>query len=288
MFEPRLPSPVEQLFDERLDRAGVTLRLLRDDLIHPEIPGNKWRKLHLNLAAAGEAGHSTQLTFGGAFSNHLRAVAAAGRIFGFTTIGVVRGEEHLPLNPSLRYAVDQGMTLSYLDRATYREKRRPSVEAELRGRWGTFFLIPEGGSNELAVRGCVPIGAEIGPDADVVCCPVGTGGTLAGLSAGLADHQRAIGFAVLKPGAFLTAEVEALQRATFGERVGHWRVAPDYHFGGYARSTPELAAFIEDFRARHGLDLDRVYVAKMLAGIFDLVGSGHFVPGTRLVAVITG
>ncbi|MBB5872497.1 1-aminocyclopropane-1-carboxylate deaminase [Allocatelliglobosispora scoriae] len=287
MFEPHLPAPVESLNDERLDRAGVTLRLQRDDLIHSEIPGNKWRKLHLNLAAATEAGHSTLLTFGGAFSNHLRAVAAAGRIFGFATIGIVRGEEHLPLNPSLRYCADQGMTLAYLDRTTYRTKRDPAVEAELRRRWGEFFLIPEGGSNPLAVRGCLPIAAGLG-GADVICCPVGTGGTLAGLAAGLAGHQRAIGFAVLKPGDFLTAEVEALQRATFGERSGHWRVESRYHFGGYAKSTPALAAFIEDFHTRHGLHLDRVYVAKMLAGVFDLVESGYFPPGTRLAAIITG
>lgn len=130
---------------------GVRLLVKRDDLIHPEIPGNKWRKLKFNLAAAREQGAGTLLTFGGAYSNHIRATAAAGRYFGFETIGVVRGEEHLPLNSSLAYAARLGMRLSYLDRVTYRRKHEPGIIGRLRQRFGDFYLLPEG--REQRARG---------------------------------------------------------------------------------------------------------------------------------------
>ncbi|MFI6519353.1 1-aminocyclopropane-1-carboxylate deaminase/D-cysteine desulfhydrase [Spirillospora sp. NPDC050679] len=284
----RLPSPVEELHDDRLISAGVGLSLKRDDLIHPDLPGNKWRKLKHNLRAAADQGRDTLLTFGGAYSNHLRATAAAGPLFGFSTVGIVRGEEHLPLNEVLRFATAQGMRLAYMDRATYRRKTDPDVVAALREEWGDFHLLPEGGSNGLAVRGCAELGAEIGPSHDVVCCAVGTGGTLAGLAAGLAPHQRALGFAVLKGGGFLNADVERLQHEAYGGRRGDWSIETAFHHGGYARRTPELDAFITDFADRHGIVLDRVYVAKMLHGVYTLAARGAFPPGTRLLAIVTG
>ncbi|WP_218005668.1 1-aminocyclopropane-1-carboxylate deaminase/D-cysteine desulfhydrase [Actinomadura hibisca] len=277
-----------ELHDERLTRAGVRLFLKRDDLIHLDLPGNKWRKLKHNLRAAAEQSHHTLLTFGGAYSNHLRATAAAGRLFGFSTIGIVRGEEHLPLNEVLEFAATQGMKLAYLDRTTYRHKTDPAVIEALHQKWGDFYLLPEGGSNALAVQGCAELGAEIGPSYDVVCCAVGTGGTLAGLAAGLAPHQRALGFAALKGGEFLNDDVERLQRETYGERRGDWSIETAFHHGGYARRTPELDAFINDFATRHGITLDRIYVAKMLHGILTLAIQGTFPPGKRLLAVVTG
>ncbi|MFD6142061.1 1-aminocyclopropane-1-carboxylate deaminase/D-cysteine desulfhydrase [Promicromonospora sp. NPDC060271] len=283
-----LPSPVEVLDDERLDAAGVRLLLKRDDLIHPDLPGNKWRKLKYNLEAARAAGAARLLTFGGAYSNHIRAVAAAGALYGFETVGVIRGEPYDPLNPSLQLAVDQGMRLTYLDRQTYRRKRDPDVIAGLHGAFGDFYLVPEGGSNALAVRGCAELVDEITEEFDVICCGTGTGGTLAGIAAGLRSGQRAIGFSSLKGGEFLSDDVAALQRAALGEVTGNWEIETGYHFGGYARSTPELAAFIGDFEARHGLRLDWVYVAKMMYGIYDLVARGRFTTGTTLVAVVTG
>ncbi|TDE32891.1 pyridoxal-phosphate dependent enzyme [Actinomadura sp. 6K520] len=279
-----MTSPVVELADERAARRGVRLFLKRDDLIHPELPGNKWRKLKHNLGPARE--HGTVLTFGGAYSNHIRATAAAGRIFGFATIGVIRGEEHLPLNDTLAYAERMGMRLTYLDRAAYRRKHEPGVVAALRERWGGFHLLPEGGSNAAAVRGCAELGAEV-PGYDVVCCPCGTGGTLAGLAAGLAPGQRALGFSVLK-GGFLHAEVERLQRETYGGLRGAWRVEDGFHFGGYARRTRELDAFIADFAERHGIVLDRVYTAKMMSGVLTLAERGAFPEGARVLAVITG
>ncbi|MEV5409349.1 pyridoxal-phosphate dependent enzyme [Thermopolyspora sp. NPDC052614] len=287
-LELLLPSPLEPIDDDRLARHDVRLLLKRDDLIHPDLPGNKWRKLKYNLAAARQAGHRTLLTFGGAYSNHIRATAAAGRLFGFDTIGVIRGERHLPLNPVLDFAVRQGMRLAYLDRTTYRAKTDPGVIERLHHEHGDFYLLPEGGSNALAVRGCAEIPAEIGEPYDVICCPCGTGGTLAGIAAGTPPGTRAIGFAVLKGASFLVAEVARLQRQAYGHTVGDWHVDLDHHHGGYARRTPDLDRFAADFERRHGLRLDRVYVAKMMLGVFTLVADGRIPPGSTVVAVVTG
>ena len=287
-LELRLPSPLEELADDRLTGAGVRLRLKRDDLISPDIPGNKWRKLKYNLGAARAQGHHLLLTFGGAYSNHVRATAAAGHYFGFATVGVIRGEEHLPLNPSLDYAVRHGMRLVYLDRATYREKMSPAVLAGLRGRFGDFYLLPEGGSNAAALRGCAEIPAEMDQPADLLCCPCGTGATLAGLAHGLRAGQRALGFSVLKGGQFLARDVAGLQRAAFGASTANWSIDYDFHFGGFARRQPALDEFIAGFQARHALTLDWVYTAKMMYGIFALVQRGGFPAGTTIAAVITG
>jgi 1-aminocyclopropane-1-carboxylate deaminase len=287
-LELLVPSPLQPLRDEVLDRAGLRLWLKRDDLIHPDLPGNKWRKLKYNLRAAAAQHQQTLLTFGGAYSNHIRATAAAGDHHGLDTIGVIRGEPHDPLNWSLRYAADRGMKLRYLDRATYRRRATPELIDALHRELGRFYLLPEGGSNDLAVRGCAEIPAEIEPGFDVICCPCGTGGTLAGLAAGLRPGQRAIGFSALRGGEFLTADVERLLRSATGSPPRNWRVECGFPFGGYAKTTPELTAFIDAFERRHGLRLDRIYVAKMMAGIFALASHGEFAPGTRIVAVITG
>jgi 1-aminocyclopropane-1-carboxylate deaminase len=284
----RLPSPLEEIHDECLQQHGVRLLLKRDDLISDELPGNKWRKLKYNLDESSRAGHRQLLTFGGAYSNHIRATAAAGGLLGFDTIGVIRGEEHLPLNPVLAFAVDHGMHLTYIDRSTYRRKTDPDVAARLHAEFGDFFLLPEGGSNPAAVRGCAEVPGEIGDDFDVICCPCGTGGTLAGIAAGLQSGQRATGFAALKGAAFLNADVAALQQATYGRRVGEWRIDLDHHFGGYAKRNAELNEFIAGFRERHGLLLDWVYVAKMMYGIYDQVAGGQISAGSTVVAVITG
>lgn len=283
-----LLSPIEELHDDRLSLHGIRLLLKRDDLIDPDIPGNKWRKLKYNLAAAKESGQSRLLTFGGAYSNHIRATAAAGRRYGFETIGVVRGEPREPLNPVLEYATSQGMRLVYMDRAMYRRKTEPTVIGGLRARFGDFYLLPEGGSNPAAVRGCAEILGEIEQPFDVVCCPVGTGGTLAGIAAGLGSGQRAIGFAALKGAGFLTGEVAELQQQTYGHSAGDWVVNLDHHFGGYAKHPAELDAFTADFEERHGLRLDWVYVAKMMHGIFAMAESGELPSGATVAAVITG
>ncbi|GAA2414814.1 pyridoxal-phosphate dependent enzyme [Actinomadura vinacea] len=283
-----VPSPLVELASDRIARQHLRLYLKRDDLIHPDLPGNKWRKLKYNLRAAREEGHSTLLTFGGAYSNHIRATAAAGRLFGFATIGVIRGERHLPLNDSLAFAAAQGMRLVYLDRSTYRRKSEPDVIIELHRRFGDFYLLPEGGSNAAAVRGCAELPTEIDQAFDVICCACGTGGTLAGIAAGLRPRQRALGFSALKGGQFLRHEVERLQSETYGTTKGDWAIAYDFHFGGFARRTAVLDEFISEFTDGHGITLDRVYVAKMMYGIFTLAERGEFDKGTRIIAVITG
>ena len=284
----RLPSPLGELIDDRLAAKGVRLFLKRDDLIHPDVPGNKWRKLKYNLLAAGERGCRTLLTFGGAFSNHIRATAAAGHHCGFATVGVIRGEEHLPLNPSLAWAVAHGMRLTYLDRATYRRKTDPDVVAALDREFGPFYLLPEGGSNDLAVRGCAELVGELEIGFDVICCPCGTGGTLAGIAAAIGTGRRAIGFSALKGGEFLEEDVRRLQERAYGARMGEWSIDTRHHFGGFAKRPPELREFIADFARRHGITLEWVYVAKMMYGLFARVEAGEFEPGTRIVAVVTG
>jgi 1-aminocyclopropane-1-carboxylate deaminase len=271
-----------------LVRPGVRLYLKRDDLIHPEVPGNKWRKLGPNVVAAKAQGHDRLLTFGGAFSNHLRAVAASGHFSGLATVGVVRGEERLPLNESLASAVRRGMALTYLDRRAYRRKTEPGVLARLLDQFGPCFVVPEGGSNAYGVRGCAELPAEIDIDFDVISCACGTGGTLAGIAAGLRrTEQRAIGFAVLKGGHFLDDEVRRLQAEAFESAASNWSVDYDFHFGGYAKRNSELDEFIADFSARHGITLDWVYEAKMMFGLFTRIAEGAFPAGTTIVAVLS-
>jgi 1-aminocyclopropane-1-carboxylate deaminase/D-cysteine desulfhydrase-like pyridoxal-dependent ACC family enzyme len=298
---PLTPQITRELVDERLRRAGVRLLLKRDDLIDPGVPGSgtKWRKLLPNARAARSAGHDTLLTFGGAYSHHLRATAAAGRRFGLRTVGVVRGEElrDRPLNPGLARAAAYGMRLDFMDRVTWRLRDTPRVLEELHERHGPAYVLPEGGSNALGVRGCRTVTEELNsqaPEVDVICCSVGTGGMLAGLAAGLRPGQRALGFAALKPGPSLDldAETAALQRLAFGARRGSWYIDHRYHFGGYGRSTPELKAFAAGVADRQdgeaALDLDLTYEAKALYGLLDLVERGAFRRGTTLALIIAG
>ncbi|MER8224689.1 pyridoxal-phosphate dependent enzyme [Streptomyces sp. NPDC094143] len=287
-LRPRLPSPVQEVADGRFERRGVRLLLKRDDLIHPELIGNKWRKLAPNLAAA----HGRRVvTFGGAWSNHLRATAAAGRLLGIPTVGVVRGDELAgrPLNPSLARCAADGMRLHFADRAAYRRKSEAPVLAGLLRAVDAedALVVPEGGSNAEAVRGCRDLGAELRGLAGVVAVACGTGGTLAGLAAGLAPGQRALGVPVLK-GGFLAADTETLQREAFGGRRGTWDMDDRFHFGGYARVPAELDAFAGDFEQRHGLPVERLYVAKLLYALVTLADEGAFPRGTTVAAVFTG
>ncbi|WP_407698426.1 1-aminocyclopropane-1-carboxylate deaminase/D-cysteine desulfhydrase [Streptomyces cyaneochromogenes] len=288
VLRPRLPSPLQEVADSRFGRCGVRLFLKRDDLIHPELIGNKWRKLAPNLAAA--AGR-TVVTFGGAYSNHLRATAAAGRLLGLSTVGVVRGQElaDRALNASLARCAADGMRLHFVDRSTYRHKSEPeTLRTVLRGIGAEdAYVVPEGGSNALAVRGCQALGEELRGQADVVAVACGTGGTLAGLAAGLGHGQRALGVPVLK-GGFLADEVRGLQASAFGGPRGEWWLDERFHFGGYARTTPGLESFAADFEERHGVAVERLYVAKLLYGLVVLAEEGAFPRGTVIAAVVSG
>ncbi|MCL7427312.1 1-aminocyclopropane-1-carboxylate deaminase/D-cysteine desulfhydrase [Streptomyces sp. YS415] len=287
-LRPRLPSPLQELVDDRFARAGLRLLLKRDDLIHPDLVGNKWRKLAPNLTAA--AGR-TVLTFGGAYSNHLRATAAAGRLLGLDTVGVVRGQElsGRALNPSLARCAADGMRLHFVDRSTYRRKAEPETSAAIlrAANAEEAYVVPEGGSNALAVLGCRSLGQELRGHADLVALACGTGGTLAGLAAGLAPGQRVLGIPVLK-GSFLGGDIRALQHRAFGGPRGTWTLDDRFHCGGYARTTPELDAFAADFERRHEVPVERLYVAKLLYGLVTLAEEGAFPRGTTIAAVITG
>ncbi|MET9605614.1 pyridoxal-phosphate dependent enzyme [Streptomyces sp. NPDC006512] len=290
-LRPRPPSPLVEAPDERFAAHGVRLLLKRDDLVHPELPGNKWRKLAPNLRAALDAGHDHLVTFGGAYSNHLRATAAAGRLLGLRTTGVVRGDELAgrPLNGSLARCAADGMGLHFATRSDYRRKTEPGTRDRLLARAGAegAYVVPEGGSNALALRGCAELGRELRGRADVVAVACGTGGTLAGLAAGLGTGQRALGVPVLA-GGFLGAEIRSLQAAAFGGPAGDWSLAEGFDHGGYARVPAALDAFAADFASRHGFPVERIYVAKLLWALAALTESGAFPPGTTLAAVITG
>lgn len=290
-LQARPASPLVEAVDERFAAHGVRLLLKRDDLVHPELPGNKWRKLAPNLRAALEAGHDRLVTFGGAYSNHLRATAAAGRLLDLGTVGIVRGDELAgrPLNDSLARCAADGMRLHFVSRSRYRAKADPQALAALLDEAGASgaYVVPEGGSNALALAGCAELGRELHGLTDVAAVACGTGGTLAGLAAGLAPGQRALGVPVLA-GGFLAAEIRSLQTEAYGGPVGDWSLAEDFHHGGYARVPQALESFAADFASRHGFPVERIYVAKLLWALTTLTRTGAFPPGTTVTAIITG
>ncbi|MBO0358205.1 1-aminocyclopropane-1-carboxylate deaminase/D-cysteine desulfhydrase [Hymenobacter sp. BT186] len=271
-------------------RRNIRLLLLRDDLAHPKLPGNKWRKLKYNLMAARQAGHHTLLTFGGSFSNHIAAVAAAGRLHNFRTIGLIRGEETQPLNPTLARATADGMQLRYLNRTSYRRKQDPAFLAELLHETGPAYLIPEGGSNALALPGCAELVTELAAATsfDYLCVACGTGGTLAGLLAGMAGQGQAVGVATLKGGEFLRTDINQLTQTATGRTYLNYDLRTDYHLGGYAHFSPELLRFIQEFEATYGILLDPIYTGKLLYAIFDLLRQDYFAPNSTVIAVHTG
>jgi 1-aminocyclopropane-1-carboxylate deaminase len=262
--------------------------LKREDLIHHEISGNKWHKLKYNLIEASTQGFETILTFGGAYSNHIHAVASAGRIFGFNTIGIIRGEEHFPLNPTLDHAVKCGMKIIYLDRTTYRKRNEPDFQNELKEKIGDVYVVPEGGTNSLAVKGASEIMTDINIDYNYICSAVGTGGTLSGLICGANGNGDVLGFSILKGGGFLVNEVASHVKNYSGNTFSNWKINLDYHFGGYAKINSELVKFIHDFENLNGIPLDPIYTGKMLYGVCDLIKQERFEKDEVIVAIHTG
>ncbi len=290
-----LPPPIQQINSEIASNAGVDMYVLRLDLMHPWVNGNKWFKLKYNLLEAKEKNFTTLLTFGGAYSNHIYATAAAGNLFGFRTIGVIRGEERLPLNPTLSFAVQQGMELVYLNREMYRQRNTPALQEYLQQRFGEVFIIPEGGSNLNGVRGCTEIIIGDAIACNHICVACGTATTLAGIALSLHQRQRAIAFPVLKNGSFLAQDIESLltnyltsDLHTPYNSPASWELMCDYHFGGYAKVNDELLLFSQQFTQEHGIPLDYVYTAKMFYGVMDLLKQRFFCKGDRLLLVHTG
>ena len=280
-------TPIQEITNPTLVEKGLRLLIKRDDLNHPIISGNKLRKLKYNLAEAKAQKHHTLLTFGGAFSNHIYAVAGAGKAFGFKTIGIIRGEAQAPLNPTLAFAKACGMQFHYMDRTTYRNKTSPQVQSQLKKQFGLYYMLPEGGTNELAIKGCEEVIHEVDTAFDVLCCPVGTGGTLSGLIIGLKGDKKVIGFSSLK-GSFLENEVSELLKGYGQKKLTNWQIQNDYHFGGYAKVKPVLTDFINNFEKVCQIPLEPIYTGKMFYGIFDLIEKDYFPKGTTILALHTG
>lgn len=281
------PSPLQELPNIR----NMRLFVKRDDLLHPDISGNKWRKLKYNLLEARRLGFNKLLTFGGAYSNHLAAVAAAGKEFGFSTLGVVRGERALPQNPTLTYVEGCGMELKYVDRANFRNKSHISLLESIKVNPDEYYILPEGGSNCLAVKGCAEMVGEIerqlGGLPGCICTACGTGATLAGIVSGLQGRGAALGVSVLK-GDFLKIEVAGLLEKCGQAPFQNWQINGDYHFGGYAKFKPGLIDFINSFKQRTGIPLDPIYTGKLFYAVFDLVEKGFFEKSSTVVLVHTG
>ena len=265
-------------------RLNSQLAIKPDYLIHPTVSGNKFRKLKYNLQTARFGNYKGLLTFGGAFSNHIAATAAAGQELKIPTVGVIRGEElisQVNSNPTLRYAKSCGMHLEFVSRSTYKIKTDPAYLQQLLTTFKDYYLIPEGGTNDLAIKGCEEILTEKDHSFDIICCPVGTGGTMAGLINGSLPTQKIIGFPALK-GHFLKEDI-----CKFATQ-SNWELCEDYHFGGYAKVDSKLINFMNEFKSTYKIPLDPVYTAKMMYGIFDGIRSGEIPKTAKVLAIHTG
>jgi len=282
------PVQIQEIFDDTLNKANVRLFIKRDDLLHPIISGNKFRKLKYNFLKIQELGCRHVVTFGGAFSNHIHATAAAGKHFSIQTIGIIRSDSTHSLNPTLQFADECGMKLRFVSRSDFRNKNL--LIKQLEAEFDNYYFLPEGGTNALAVQGCKEIVTEIHTQMpfppDYFCTACGTGGTLAGIIAAAKSTQQIIAFSALK-GDFLKKDVEKLLEQ---EEVScsNWQINDDYCFGGYAKWQPELIYFINEFKRKYRIALDPIYTGKMFFGIFDLVKKGFFRQNTTIVAVHTG
>ncbi|HEY9006895.1 MAG TPA: pyridoxal-phosphate dependent enzyme [Ohtaekwangia sp.] len=286
-------TPVQEFHHPVLHEAGVRLIIKREDLNHPFISGNKWWKLKYNLEEAHRQKQKTLLTFGGAFSNHVYATAAAAREAGFGSIGIIRGEEVLPLNATLRFAQSCGMKLYFISREAYRKKSEADFIADLGERFGNFYLIPEGGSNALAVKGSAGFTLTLSSlSYDYLYLAAGTGGTIAGIIAGTDAAKQIVGVSALK-GNFLQQEVEGLLHVyekAEGISVNNknWNILNNYHHGGYAKVTPALLAFIKETKESYNLPLDPIYTGKVLWAILEEAKAGLFRKGSTILMIHTG
>ncbi len=262
----------------------IEIVIKREDLIHPLVSGNKYRKLKYNLKYAQENDFDTVVTFGGAYSNHIVAVAAAAKEKGFKAIGIIRGDElqdKIADNSTLSVAQKLGMHLKFVSREDYKQKASTDFLQNLKTKFGSFYLIPEGGTNELAIKGCEEILQPEDSIYDFVCCAVGTGGTISGLIRSAQPHQKVLGFSSLKTD-YLNDEIHKFATAN------NWELITAYHFGGYGKVTDELIRFMNQFYQQTQIPLDPVYTSKMIFGINDKIKNGFFPKGSKILAIHTG
>ena len=263
---------------------SITVQIKREDLLHPFISGNKFRKLKYNILQAKTENQDTLLTFGGAFSNHIAAAAYAGKEYGFKMIGIIRGDElreKILENPTLQFAQDCGMQFKFVSREAYRHKTESDFLENLKQEFGDFYLVPEGGTNEFAVKGCQEILTQEDKEFDYVCCAVGTGGTISGLINSSLPHQKVLGFPALK-GEFLNEDIRKFARNP------NWELITDYHFGGYGKVNPELIDFINHFFEENNIPLDPIYTGKMVFGVMDLIQKNYFKENSKILLIHTG
>jgi len=252
--------------------------------IHPIISGNKFRKLKYNIENLNKGNYSGILTFGGAFSNHIAATAAAGNILGIPTVGVIRGLELASndnINPTLKSAVENGMKLEFISRKDYRNKSHDKFIKSLLKKYSEYYIIPEGGTNNLAVKGCEEILCENDLIFDVVCCSVGTGGTISGIINASNPNQKVFGFPALKNPQIHKDICKFVKQS-------NWKLFCDYHFGGYARVNSDLIRFMNKFKMDFKITLDPVYTSKMIYGVFDLIKKQVISEKDKVLIIHTG
>lgn len=279
----QIPSPIVEIQDTRIADKKVQLFIKRDDLIHPIVNGNKYRKLKYNLEYFREKGYQHLITFGGAFSNHIHAVASAGKLYNIKTAGIIRGEFD-EQNPTLQYAKDCGMHLHFISRSAYREKEKSTEAQAIINSYPNAMILPEGGTNPLALKGTAEITKEIkqqSPNCTHICVAAGTGGTAAGMIQNLQVSQELLVFSSLK-GDFLQKDITQLSGSD------RFQLISDYHFGGYGRTNANLIAFINDFYTRHKIVLDPIYNGKGLYGLIDLISQDYFASSSKILWVLTG
>lgn len=281
------PAPIQFLSHTILAEKGIELAIKRLDLVHPEVSGNKFFKLKYNLEKAKSNQKSRILTFGGAFSNHIYATAEAANAENLESIGIIRGERNEPLNATLAHAEKLGMQLHFVDRKIYRNKTEPEFLDSLKEKFGDYYLIPEGGTNELAIKGTQEILNAEDEKFSIICSSIGTGGTFAGLYSSLTQQQNLLGFSSLK-GEFIHREIADLIEIHRLKSQGEYQIFTNYHFGGYAKYKQELIDFIWWFYESFGIVLDPIYTGKMAFGIWDLIQGNQFSKGSRLLMIHSG
>lgn len=262
--------------------ADVQLAVKREDLLHPFVSGNKFRKLKYNVEVAINQRKKTLVTFGGAFSNHIAAVAFVGQNIGLQTIGFIRGEELEEVsNPTLDFARQCGMKLYFISREFYQNKDFEFLEQHYQLNSSSLYWIPEGGTNSLAVKGCEEILNHETQLFDYVCSSVGTAGTVSGLINSAFSNQKVLGFPALK-GSFLQKDIRKFAKNS------QWELMEAYHFGGYGKINTNLVAFINDFFQTHQIPLDPIYTGKMFFGVMDLIKNGYFPKKSKILLIHTG
>ena len=278
-------SVLQKITCPLLSEKKISLLVKRDDQLHPLINGNKWRKLKYNLIAMQEQQKTELLTFGGAFSNHIHACAAAGKLFNLTTHGIIRGPELDQQNPTLQFAKQCAMQLHPVTRLEYRERHNPDYLAQLQARFPNAYILPEGGTNKAALLGCKELAQSL-PNSDYVICPTGSGGTLAGLIEGCDNSTQILGVAVLKQAEYLINEIKSL--SPMATQQQNWQLLTQFHGGGYGKFNPELWQFCQMMQSQQQLPLEPIYSGKMMFALWQLISQDYFPKGSQIIAIHTG